>query len=64
MSYLIRFEIIKKLINKTFPNIKPKYIFKHFTKHYDVRFKHINGYYTIAIDKDSTWVEIKKILKE
>ena len=55
---------IKNLIDETFPDIEPDYNFKHLTKHYDVKFKANNGYYhTIAIDKDSTWDEIKKYIE-
>ena len=63
--YLRKIDEIKNLIDKTFPDIEPDYNFNHLTKNYDVRFKIYNGYYyTIAIDKDSRWVEIKKNIEK
>ena len=61
-KFFKKIDEIKNLIDETFPDIEPDYNFKNLTKHYDVKFKVNNGYYhTIAIDKDSTWDEIKKI---
>ena len=63
MSYLIRFQIIKQLINKPFPDIEPKYSFSPITKHFEVCFKQPNGVCILSILEDSTWVDIKKSKK-
>ena len=49
MFYLIRFEIIKQLINTTFPDIEPKYSFSPITKHFEVCFKQPNGVCILSI---------------
>ena len=53
--------LIKKVINKTFPNIKPSYHFNFLTKHYEVYFHHSNKTYILVILEDSKCVHIKKI---
>ena len=52
--------LIKKVINKTFPNIKPSYHFNFLTKHYEVYFHHSNKTYILVILEDSKCVHIKK----
>ena len=64
MSYQKRFEIIKKLIDKTFPDIEPQYSFNPITKHYEVCFNHSNGACVLSILEDSKWVNIKNIIEK
>ena len=60
MDYEENFNLIRKLIDKTFPNIKKKYERNPINDTYRVLFFIPNGlcYFTILVD--SKWHEIKK----
>ena len=61
ISYQKRFERIKKLISKIFPDLEVKYRFNRITKYFEVIYYHSNNAYVVSILKDSTWVHIKNI---
>ena len=64
MSYQKRFEIIKKRIDKTFPDIEPQYSFSPISGNFEVCFNQLNGVCILSILEDSKWVDIKKKLKK
>ena len=63
MSCQKRFEIIKNLIDKTFPDVEPDYNFNPLSKHYEVYYNHPNGACFLSILEDSKRIDIKKKLK-
>ena len=65
MSYEKKFEIIKKLIDKTFPDIDPEYIFNPNSEYFEIMFKCSGGScVTTSILIDDRWVNTKTIIEE
>ena len=65
MDYEKKIEIIKKLIEKTFPDIDPEYIYKPNSEYFDIMFKCLDGSsVATSFIIDSKWVNTKKIIEE
>ena len=65
MDYEKKIEIIKKLIDKTFPDIDPEYIYKPNSEYFDIMFKCLDGSsVATSFIIDSKWVNTKKNIEE